>query len=640
MTFEARRLSRGVGASLLALALIMLATVPAAHADTIYPDNVITGSHFSTGLSHAPGGSHYEATRTDCTLLIGLINVSNDPVTCNADTTHAAGIGTPPGSLQQAYQPPADGLSPLLFNATTVATTSTFTVATGGPTTFQFDRRADVDAILDGDSRATYTWTLIDDTAGGTRTELYKEVLNDSDNVFEGRLNDQMAPLVTGHTYRLELSTLFDTAILSVALQKTIVNFDNIRLRVEDGTSTFGAPTAVTDDATNIGLTTATLNGRTNANGIPSTYTFRLSTDKAAVDNATAPTIAGGPFNAGTGQTFQARSRDVTGLTACTTYWFRIEATNAEGSDVGSTLSFKTACKPDVETLAVVYGTTSATFHSRVNPNSLATTVWYEYGTVASGAFGSRIPAAGQEIEIGNGSKQVSPNAFPTDGLVKSTQYQVRAVAQNAGGTTVGATKVFTTNGDGAQGPQGLPGATGPQGATGATGPQGPAGANGTNGQPGPQGPAGPPGPAATGGSGGPVIDIDSSSRRAMIRIDATRLVVPIRGRNKGRVRVRIFCRSVAVRTCSGNMKVRSVNKINPASFGLPSKPKRRVTWSTDAVQLDVGKIGFAILNFNAQRLGVLRRSPSVRSQVIVSVIDADNNRQNVRKTVTVVRGR
>jgi hypothetical protein len=637
MTSEAIRVPRGVGVVLLALALVLITAAPSAHADTIYPDNVITGSHFSTGLSHAPGGSHYEATRTDCTLLIGLINVSNDPVTCNADTTHAAGIGTPPGSLQQAYQPPADGLSPLLFNATTTATTSTFTVAAGGPTTFQFDRRADVDAILDGDSRATYTWTLIDDTAGGTRTELYKEVLNDSDNIFEGRLNDQMAPLVTGHTYRLELKTLFDTAILTVALQRTIANFDNIRLRVEDGTSAFGAPTAVTDDATNIGLTNATLNGRTNANGIPSTYNFRLSTNKAAVDNATAPTIAGGPFNAGTGQTFQARSREVTGLTACTTYWFRIEATNAEGSDVGSTLSFKTACKPDVETLAVVYGTTSATFHSRVNPNSLATIVWYEYGTVASGAFGSRVPAAAQEIEIGNGAKQVSPNAFPTDGLTKSTAYQVRAVAQNAGGTTVGATKVFTTNGDGAQGPQGLPGATGPQGATGATGPQG---AAGTNGQPGPQGPAGPPGPAATGGSGSPVIDIDSSSRLAMIRIDATRIVVPMRGRNKGRVRVRIYCRSVAVRTCSGNMKVRTLNKINPASFGFPARPKRRVTWETEAVQLDVRKIGFAILNFSAQRLSVLRRSPSVRSQVIVSVIDADNNRQNVRKTVTVVRGR
>ena len=46
---------------------------------------------------------------------------------------------------------------------------------------------------------------------------------------------------------------MFDTAILTVALQRTIANFDNIRLRVEDGTSMFGAPTAVTDDATDIG---------------------------------------------------------------------------------------------------------------------------------------------------------------------------------------------------------------------------------------------------------------------------------------------------------------------------------------------------------------------------------------------------
>ena len=637
MTIKARRVSRGVRASLLTLALFMIAAVPMAHADTIYPDNVITGSHFSTGLSHAPGGSHYAATRTDCTLLLGLIDVSNDPVTCNADTTHSAGIGTPPGSLQQGYQPPADGLSPLLFRAVTLATSSNFTIGPNAPgatgeTTFQFDRRADVDAILDGDSRATYTWTLVDHSNGG-RTELYREVLNDSDNTFEGRLNDQMSPVVPGRTYHLELSTVFDTAILSVALQKTVANFDNVRLRVADGTSMFGAPTAVTDDATNIGLTSATLNGRTNANGIPSMYTFRYGATADAVTNATAASTVVGPFSAGTGTSFQPRSRAIGGLTGCTTYFFRIEATNAEGSDVGSTLSFKTACKPDVETLAIVYGTTSATFHSRVNPNSLDTQVWYEYGTVASGAFGSRIPAAGQEIEIGDGSKQVSPNAFPTDGLTKETAYQVRAVASNEGGTTIGNVRTFTTNGDGAQGP------VGPQGPQGNQGPQGDTGAQGLPGTNGALGPQGPPGAAGTTGSGGPVLDLDSSSRLAMIRIDATRIVVPMRGRNKGRVRVRIYCRSVAVRTCSGNMKVRTLNKINPASFGFPARPKRRVTWETEAVQLDVRKIGFAILNFSAQRLSVLRRSRSVRSQVIVSVIDADNNRQNVRKSVTVVRG-
>jgi len=652
MTIEARRVHRGVSGALLALALVLLAAVPVAQADTIYPDNVITGSHFSDGLTHE-NGSGWTAVSNKCTLLLGLIP-TEEPATCNADTTHAAGIGTPPGSLQQSYQPPADGLSPLLFNATTLARSSPFTIANpiagaSGKTTFQFDRRADVQAILDGDSRATYTFTLVDETAN-TRAELFREVLNDSDNTFRGQLNDKIANVVPGHTYHIELSTLFDTAILSVALQKTIANFDNVRLRVQDGTPAFGGPSAQTDPADEITSTSARLNGRTNARGLVSTYNFRFGTTEAAVTNGTAPTIPGGPFNAGERLTFEDRSRTVSGLTECTKYFFRIEITNAVGSDVGSTLSFSTACKPTVETLAVVYGTTSAIFSSRINPNSLVTKYWYEYGLAPTpttpGDFASRIPAAGSELTIPAGSSDVAPNSYPVDGLVKDTIYQVRIVASNSSGAATGLPKTFKTNGDGAQGPQGV---QGPQGAQGPAGAQGTPGTNGTNGAPGPigpQGPAGTPGArgpqGAAGTQGQSGVDsgtVDSSSRLAMIRIDAQRIVVPMKGRNIGRVRVRIFCRSVAVRTCSGNMKVRSLNKIAPHSFGLPPKPQRRVSFATDAVQLDVRKIGFGILNFNAQRRSVLRREGRVVSTVIVTVIDANNNRQNVRKVVTVVRG-
>ncbi len=51
-----------------------------------------------------------------------------------------------------------------------------------------------------------------------------------------------------------------------------------------------------------------------------------------------------------------------------------------------------------------------------------------------------------------------------------------------------------------------------------------------------------------------------------------------------------------------------------------------------------MGKVGFAIFDFNAQRRSVLRRESPVRAEVIVTVIDANNNRQNVRKTVTIRR--
>lgn len=637
MTIEARRLQRGVCATLFALALILIAAVPIARADTIYPDNVLTGSHFTTGLAHPPGGSGWTAFENKCTLLLGLVPV-NDPVTCNADTTHAAGIGTPPGSLQQGYQPPADGLHPLLFSATTIARSSNFTIGPNlpgatGTTTWQFDRRADVQALINLESYAVYTFTLVDVTNGGTRQELFKERLDDSDNVFAGWLNEGLPPVVPGHTYYIELETVFQTAILTAALQKTIVNFDNLRLRVEDGTPGFKQPTVVTLPADQITGTSARLNGTVNARGLPTTFTYTYGTDENLAGGTTI-----GPFNGGSLTTSVSRPRTIDGLTACTEYFFRIAATNPEGSAEGSIRSFKTDCKPSATTLPVTgIGATAATFNSRINPNGPETKYFYEYGTVASAVFTDRVPAAGDELVLAAGRSDVAPNSYPVDGLTPETDYNMRVVAENALGVTFGNTVTFRTAGTGAQGP---PGATGPQGPAGAQGAPGPAGTPGAPGRPGAPGPAGPPGPAGTGGSGGPVIDLDSSSRLAMIRIDATTLRVPRSGRNKGRVRVRIFCRRVAVRTCSGNMKVRSVNKIRPQSFGFPVRPRRRVTWSTDAVQLDVGKVGFAILNFNNQRLSVLRRARRVRSQVIVSVIDANNNRQNVRKTVTVLLGR
>ncbi|MEA2130205.1 MAG: hypothetical protein QOJ85_3096 [Solirubrobacteraceae bacterium] len=621
MTIDARRV-RGVGAILLALALILIAAVPSAMADTIYPDNKLTGTSFDSGLDG------WTAFSNNCTVLLGLIP-SNDPSTCRADTTHAAGIGTPPGSLQQGYEPPVNGLSPLLFKATTTARSPQFTIAQPGTTTFQFDRRADVQALLNLDSRALYTFTLVDVTNGNTRQELFRENLTDADNVFQGWLNEGLPDAVAGHTYYIELQTVFDTAILSAALQRTIANFDNIRLRVEDGTPNFRQPTVVTLPATDITGTSATLNGRVNARGVPTTFVYRYST----APDLSNPTIVGTPpFNGGQLTTSVARPRGITGLTPCTTYHFRIEATNVEGTGVGSTRSFRTNCKPTVETLvATGVGAREATLNSRINPAGEDTQYHYEYGTVASGAFGSRAPAT--DLTLAAGRSDVQPNSFPVGSLDPETAYQVRVVATNALGTATGNVVSFRTIGVGAKGDPGAAGQDGATGAPGAQGLGGPQGAAGPQGGPGPRGPAG-----TTPTISSSIKDLLSTNKLAMIRIDASRIRVPMSGRDIGRVRVQIFCRPIAVRTCSGNMKVRTTSKINPASTGR--RPSRRVTWATDPVQLDVRKVGFAILNFNAQRRGVLKRLGSVKSTVIVSVTDADNNRQNVRRDVTVVAGR
>ena len=97
--------------------------------------------------------------------------------------------------MQQTYQPAADGLSPLLFQATDGGPLLDLhdrpnAAGASGKTTFQFDRRADVDAILDGDSRATYTWTLIDESNGNAAASSSGRSSTTPTTTFQGQLND------------------------------------------------------------------------------------------------------------------------------------------------------------------------------------------------------------------------------------------------------------------------------------------------------------------------------------------------------------------------------------------------------------------------------------------------------------------
>ncbi len=670
MTIEARRLSRGVGASLLTLALFLIAAVPIASADTIYPDNKITGTSFDSGLD---GWTEFT---NDCILidLLGLeLGVPVNPTVCSPHTGHSAGHGTPPGSLEQSSEQAVSaqvlGEAVGLVRGTATALSPVFTVPTGGPATFTVDRRFSVEAVLplgltDAPVQFNYNFFLIDQASPGTPYTL------DGDTVLRNRGNQSPAftghgpipipagVVQSGHSYRIAVTTTFRATpqLLSLiaAIYTARAQYDNVRLRVQDGTPTFGPATAITDPATEITATTATLNGRTNAQGLDSTYRFRYDDDADFANDATDPTddIQTAAFNAGNRTDQQPRSRDIAGLTACTNYFFRIEATT-DGEDgpapggIGATLSFRTDCAPSVTTLPVNgIGTTTAQFNSAINPEVFReegplTTYVYEYRVNGSAAAFSTSPAG---APISGGRRVVSPNGVPITGLAADTTYEVRVVATNYVGTTTGNLVLFTTahvavdgedGEDGEDGADGAPGATGPQGPAGGTGPQGPAGNTGAT------GPVGPRGPQGTQPSiSSEILNLVSGDPRALIRIDATRLSVPRRGRNIGRVRVKIFCRGIAVQTCSGQVKVRSLNPINPASFGFPSKPARRVTFATAPLQLDKTKVGFAILDFNAQRRSVLRRHRSVRSTVIVSVIDANNNRQNVRKTVTVVLGR
>ena len=408
MTIEARRALRGVSGALLALALVLLAAVPVAQADTIYPDNKITGTSFDAGLD---GWTEFS---NQCFLVdLGgnpLLDLGAPTPLCAPHTEHSAGHGTPPGSLEQnSEQTASAAVGSLLgvIRGQATALSPVFTVPTGGDATFTVDRRFTLEALLplglfDEPARFNYNFWLVDEASPLTPLILdgdTVDVTRNQDPPFSGHgpIDLPAGSVLSGHSYRIKVTTTFraNPQLLSAiaAVYTARAQYDNVRLQVKDGSPTFvSPPTAITDPATDIACTpatppalptcSATLNGRTNAHGVPSTYTFSYG-ETADLTGADTTTI--GPFNAGERITLEERSRSVAGLKTCTTYYFQIEARNQfnqppAASSKGGILSFKTHCAPDATTdVATGVGPNAATLNSIINPNGLETTYHYEY---------------------------------------------------------------------------------------------------------------------------------------------------------------------------------------------------------------------------------------------------------------------
>jgi len=84
----------------------------------------------------------------------------------------------------------------------------------------------------------------------------------------------------------------------------------------------------------------------------------------------------------------------------------------------------------------------SATLKATVNPNGLATTVYFQWGT--SPSYGNSTPS--QSIGSGTSTVNVSANL---SGLSPDTTYYYRIVATNSAGTTYGSGMSFRTDGSG-----------------------------------------------------------------------------------------------------------------------------------------------------------------------------------------------
>lgn len=201
------------------------------------------------------------------------------------------------------------------------------------------------------------------------------------------------------------------------------------------------APAAVTNAATAVARTTATLNARVTPRSSQTTYWFEYgdSTDFGSVSSFQ---------SAGSGNTSLAVSAAISGLSPQTKYYFRVNAQNQYGTTNGATQNFTTA-GPAVSAVPVVtsqvaapVGATTATLRGTVNPSGSQTTYWFEYSN--NSLFAPALLKTTSQRSAGAAQGTVAVQSDVVS-LSPETAYYFRVVAQNAGGTVRSDNQTFTT---------------------------------------------------------------------------------------------------------------------------------------------------------------------------------------------------
>ena len=217
----------------------------------------------------------------------------------------------------------------------------------------------------------------------------------------------------------------------------------NIHGTVSGGDANFttlaapAAPSATTSPASLVTNTSATLNGSVNPNSLSTTAYFEYGTNSSY--GSSTP-----PVDLGAGASLQNTNCKITNLIGGTIYFYRVAANNTYGTNYGANTTFTTSntivpAAPSATTSpASLVTDTSATLNGSVNPNSLSTTAYFEYGTNSS--YGSSTPL----VNLGAGASLQNINCKITN-LIGGTIYYYRVAANNIYGTNYGANTIFTT---------------------------------------------------------------------------------------------------------------------------------------------------------------------------------------------------
>ncbi|MBK7213846.1 MAG: hypothetical protein IPH88_11245 [Bacteroidales bacterium] len=193
------------------------------------------------------------------------------------------------------------------------------------------------------------------------------------------------------------------------------------------------APTTTTQAATSITTSSAVLNGSVDPNGISTTYYFQYGATTSYGSTTTTT-------SAGSGSTAVNVNATISGLTAGSTYHFRLAATNSAGTTYGSDLQFNAAVNLPTVTTTAASSITTTTASSGGNVSSAGGGTVTEKG-VCWGS-GSNPDINGNHTSDGTGTGTFSSSITS---LTPGATFHIRAYATNSAGTAYGSDLTFTT---------------------------------------------------------------------------------------------------------------------------------------------------------------------------------------------------
>ena len=199
--------------------------------------------------------------------------------------------------------------------------------------------------------------------------------------------------------------------------------------------------TVITEAATGVAKSTATMRGTVRPEGIAYTacqFEYKLTTD---ADFEEAPCV---PPASSIDADFSAHavSAALTKLQPNSTYEFRLTATNANGTLSGQVLTFTTVGPPQISEVRALNASQSTAFvEGKINPSGFGTSYRFEWGPTSS--YGNQVPADFEPF-VGSGDEPVRVSA-KLNGLSAGQAYHYRIVASSSAGITASPDQIVET---------------------------------------------------------------------------------------------------------------------------------------------------------------------------------------------------